>query len=229
MKTLALHRITKTLALLFPALFAASSAHALTFCVNDVATLEAALSFSTTFAAEPITIKIVQGTYLASNWDYEFAPQTMIQGGYTAQCASRSVNPINTIINLQGHKMRLAQHGGSSEALLDIEGVTFTNGGNIRLTAGLGSGDGSVKLSKVTLSHLAGGAESAINVVADSNTLSLQNVLIDHLSSSAGCIFYVSSVGGAQVVINHMTADLPIGSDLCMSDSSTQAHFDISN
>ena len=88
----------KTLAVLLPTLFAASSAHALTFCVNDVATLEAALSFSTTFAAEPITIKIVQGTYLASiNWNYSFAPPTTIRGGYTAQCASRVVNARSSI------------------------------------------------------------------------------------------------------------------------------------
>ena len=221
----------KTLAVLLPTLFAASSAHALTFCVNDVATLESALSFSTTFAAEPITIKIVQGTYLAStNWNYSFAPPTTIQGGYTAQCASRVVNAANTTIDLQGRQIILAQLAASPQALLEVQGITFTNGGRLVFRAGQDGGDdGSVKLSQLRLSHFSGGTQAAIYLDTYSNTLSLQNVLMDHLSSNSACAVDVVSRDDANVVINHMTADLPIGKDFCFADLGSSTEFFISN
>lgn len=128
MKILSLHPLAKTLALLFPALLACSSAQATTFCVSDVATLENALFFSTVLTAEPTTIKIVQGNYVTTkDWSYSSVRPLTIQGGYTNACAARVVNPANTTVSAPGHTIFLRQIGAIPQAQITIDGITFSN------------------------------------------------------------------------------------------------------
>ncbi len=210
----------KTLALLLPALFAFSPVYALTFCVNDIATLDAALTLSTAFTAEPITIKIVQGTYsLNANWDYQFAAPTVLEGGYTAQCASRQVNPSNTVIDGQSHEIFLRQRGATPQAMLNVDSITFKNSTDVILVAG-GSTDGSLSVTNVRFTQLQGIANNAaVNFGATGGLLNIENVQIDKstsFDSNFNCVAYVSVYEGAPVLMNHLSADIRGGRDFCV-------------
>ena len=94
----------KKLSTALVALLALSSAHALTLCVNDSASLKSALDVGSIQTATPLTIQIVQSTYLVdADWEYQLSAPTLLEGGYTASCLARQVNPANTVINGQGH------------------------------------------------------------------------------------------------------------------------------
>ncbi|MCB1633913.1 MAG: right-handed parallel beta-helix repeat-containing protein [Xanthomonadales bacterium] len=83
------------------------SAQAIELCVNSVGTLEQALALFPLHGPGQLTIKVVQGTYavgsqlggiyLAAN-----ATSLALLGGYTAGCATRMIDPSNTIIDAGG-------------------------------------------------------------------------------------------------------------------------------
>lgn len=74
-----------------------------------MAQLQIALTTSTALT-EPAIIKLVQGTYLLSaDLDFGLIAPTVLDGGYMAQCATRQVNPANTVIDGQAHRISLKQ------------------------------------------------------------------------------------------------------------------------
>ncbi|MGN6520118.1 MAG: choice-of-anchor Q domain-containing protein [Dokdonella sp.] len=129
-------RLTKPFAplLFLLCLFAGRAASALTVCVADTATLANALgAFNTAPDGTTLTIKLVKGTYAIGSTlgavYYSSYPESVglkLLGGYTAGCASRTVDPTNTVIDglgQSGARMGVTVHG---DADLLIEGVTFT-------------------------------------------------------------------------------------------------------
>jgi hypothetical protein len=144
-------------------LLALPSAQALTFCVNDVVTFKAAMNLGQFGTDTPLQVKMVQGTYpLDSDAIYFLAAPSSIEGGYTAGCASRVINPNNTSIDIGlGHQLSWIQNLASPEARLSVSGLTFRNSNApIQLVAGrhdLFSDDeeGSLHLSNVRFTQLA--------------------------------------------------------------------------
>jgi hypothetical protein len=99
-------------------IFYAGGAWAAEFCVTNASELLSALNIATTNAASNL-IKVVQGTYAGHFTYYSTAGHSIeLQGGYTAACAGRVVNPANTILD-----------GGGSGRVLYL--LTNTNGGNM--------------------------------------------------------------------------------------------------
>jgi hypothetical protein len=86
-------------------------------CVSDATELQNALTTVRTNGYHNL-IKVVEGTY-TGHFTYSSSQGTniILYGGYTAACASRTVNPTNTIID-----------GGGTVGVLDIYD---SNGGNI--------------------------------------------------------------------------------------------------
>ena len=118
-------------------------AHAYEFCVSDASQLQAALSTATT-NGEDNTIRIVQGTYVGHFVYLSTQPSSLtILGGYTASCASRTIEPENTVLDGQntGHVLTIGDTS-TTDIALTIEGVTFQNG--ISTGVSLNSGKGSV-------------------------------------------------------------------------------------
>jgi hypothetical protein len=115
----------KALALL--CLVAISPAFATTTCVSDSTQLTVALTVGQ-LQTQPYTIKIVQGTYLlGTDFNLNLSAATTIEGGYTANCASRTVNSANTTLDMQGHELALFQGRGAPFALIDFDGLTISN------------------------------------------------------------------------------------------------------
>ncbi len=192
------------------------SAQALTLCVNDVATLKAALDFGQFATGAPLSIKIVQGTYLMdTDLSYAFAAPATIEGGYTAGCSSRVVNPANTTINIGlEHNLHWDQTKASPEARLTVDGITFSNASTtVSFAAGdyhnIGSNDeGSVHLKNLRFTLM-----TKVAAYAFDNALTLENVLIDHLTGVDDAV-YLHSNGGAAIALNHVTVDLKSGQNL---------------
>jgi hypothetical protein len=128
----AMSRIAISLMLFLTALmsFARPAAATQVFCVSDAAGFKLALAaYLAPDRTQDIQIKLVQGTYgMGSVNDFMTADgshyKLSILGGYTAGCASRTINPINTVYDGQGtagSSIKLAVDGD-----LLIEGITFT-------------------------------------------------------------------------------------------------------
>lgn len=136
-------------------LLALSSAQAIEFCVNSVALLTSTMSISQ-FQSQPITIKLAQGNYqLTSDFVYQPSTPITIEGGYTANCATRVVNGSNTQIDIGlGHLFEIRQADASPAAQINIDGVVLKHANfGVRLIAG-SDGEGSIHLSRVRFTNM---------------------------------------------------------------------------
>jgi hypothetical protein len=106
------------------------------FCVNNAANLQAALTTAQSNGADD-TIKVVQGTYTGNFTYYSGQGRSIaLLGGYTASCASRVINPANTVINgnQSGSALYLYDSNGSNITLVGFtveNGSTNSSGGGV--------------------------------------------------------------------------------------------------
>lgn len=102
-------------------------AQAATFCVSDAAGLQAALTQAATNGEDDI-IRIVQGAYVGNFVYASFEAKALtIKGGYTSDCASRTIDPANTVLdgNQAGNVLVISTDKATSAK---INGLTFQNG-----------------------------------------------------------------------------------------------------
>jgi trimeric autotransporter adhesin len=200
------------------------AAQALTLCVNDVAGLKAAFSASALNTQTPFLLKIVQGTYVMdADLIVDFANPATIEGGYTAGCATRVVNPANTVIDIgPGRFVKWSQIVASPQAQLNVDGLTFAHTDSVvDIEAGsLGhNDDGSVKISNSRFTGVA-----SLQIVARSNVMQLENVLLDHLNTN-NCSLRIVAVNGASTLVNHLTADFTgSNGNVCLEDGIGSQH-----
>jgi len=119
-------------------LLSITQTHAAEFCINTASALSAALVTAAN-NNEDDTIKVEQGTYVTSSavgnmiqFNY-LSTKTFslnLEGGYTNLCASRKLNPSNTILdgNNENRVLNIMQSDGDGTIVL--EGFTIQNGNN---------------------------------------------------------------------------------------------------
>ena len=150
------------------------------FCVSDEAELQAALTTAASNGEDNV-IRITQGTY---NGNFTYAStegySLIVEGGYTEGCASREIDPANTILD-----------GGEADTVLalvsqeagnfSVEGLTLQNGNASTVDDGGGlyakTEDGNVTLtnnvfSGNTASSCGGGAYVISDITLSNNTFS---------------------------------------------------------
>lgn len=122
------------LSLIAMALLLALPARATTLCVDTVSELTQAING---YASEPddstLTIKVVQGNYLV-NALLTSAPHDAderlinlkLLGGYSAGCASRTINPLNTVIDANNQANTALSFFLGEDANATVEGITLT-------------------------------------------------------------------------------------------------------
>lgn len=214
--------------LVVSSLFGLSSAHALTMCINSTALFESAMNLGQ-FQSEALQLKIVQGTYnFTGGVVVDLSSRTTIEGGYTANCASRNVDPANTVINIgQGHRWYVTQDESSPESLIAIDGLTFTNTNKgITFTAGQPNhigwdDDGSLRITRSRFTQISSDNDQyqSVAFLAQNNQIEIENVLFDHVSANPhpeGCAVKVHGPSGGSVLINHVSADLSTGGNFCL-------------
>lgn len=191
--------------LLGASLICAGGAQAATLCVASVSSLIQAInSFDLQPDGSTVTIQVVQGTYavgaqlvanIHESGDNEVSFKLL--GGYTTNCAARTINPANTVIDAgnqanTGLKISL---NGAADAV--VEGITFTrfvapSGGEVvALRQRLFSED-----EGYSVRHCSFTANSARHVVrmrgarlAFSNNLVAANVLVGSGASAVHLAF----------------------------------------
>ena len=99
-----------------------------TFCVSNATELQTALTTAQS-NGEDDTVQIVQGTY-NGNFIYAAieANSLTVEGGYTSGCASRVIDPANTILDGGGADNVLALVRQVGAADFSLEGLTLQNG-----------------------------------------------------------------------------------------------------
>jgi len=197
-----------------------SPAYAVTQCVDNSALLLTTLALGQS-QGQPLTIKLVKGTYLMTN-DLEFlmAQRTSIQGGYNADCTVQSVDAANTVIDMGQKFFSLSLHELDPTSYLRVEALTVRNALSFTLRVGLfhplvADDEGQAIVRNVRLTQI-GGADSPLTPVtmaAYGGPMIMENVVLDHLETTDGCAVIFSGDSGAGALINHVTADLWSGDD----------------
>ncbi|MFZ1537722.1 MAG: hypothetical protein WAT23_10125 [Chromatiaceae bacterium] len=125
------------------------------FCVNSAVTLQNALLRAAANGQDD-KIYLVQGAYFG-NFEYSSteAKALMVLGGYTEDCASRAIDPTNTILDGRQTGRVLALSAPEEVAEFTIEGLTLQNGkassASVRNGGGLYANAGTKSL--VTVKH----------------------------------------------------------------------------
>jgi parallel beta-helix repeat protein len=186
-------------------LFLVGAAQAATFCVSDAAGLHNALSQAAS-NGEDDTVQIVQGTYVG-NFIYASTEAfgVTIEGGYTAYCASREVDPADTVLDgdAAGNVLVLSCPDQAVEFVVD--GVTLQNG-NASNNEGGGlfaeTYSGEVTLTNNTITENSAGLYGG-GVYVDGSTVTLTNNTITE--NSAGLDGGGVCIHGSTVTLTNNT------------------------
>jgi hypothetical protein len=120
--------VPRLLVSIFVLFVLSSPVNAAVFCVDSASALQSALTTAQS-NGEDDQIQIVQGTYVG-NFVYAStqANDLAVQGGWTAGCSSREIDPTNTLLdgNQTGTVLVLSAPNGAADLLL--HGVTLRNG-----------------------------------------------------------------------------------------------------
>jgi nitrous oxidase accessory protein NosD len=106
------------------------------FCASTAVELQAFLTEAIDNGQDD-TIRIVQGTY---NGNFIYASTesygVTLEGGYSPGCASRTVDPNNTVLDAGGSGTVLALSAPSAVADFVVDGLTIKNGHNATSNGG---------------------------------------------------------------------------------------------
>lgn len=130
------------LALVGMMFFLTDTAGAETLCVSSSAELQSALSTAGSNGEDDI-IQVVQGTYLTPGSQFIYGSSENFNldllGGYAGGCASRILNPANTILDGQNANRVINLQPGITSGSLHFQGFTVRNG---YITGAFNSGAG---------------------------------------------------------------------------------------
>ena len=201
------------------------------FCVSDYSSLLAALIVAQN-SLQPVTVRIEQKAY---QLDGQMAPiiafsaPTHLLGGYVpnTNCAQRSVNPSNTTIAFNTtSEIWLTQNAGDPAALLEIDGITLSNGGGMYISAGqyhpiVSDDDGNISLTRSVITAMT----NKVTVYAADGNVNLENTRFDHLTTPAAtqCAVDIELVSDSTLTAQGVTADLAGSKDFCLTADSLES------
>ena len=211
-------------------LFFTDTTKAATFCVSTPGELQGALTTATSNLQDD-TIHIVQGTYVG-NFVYVPDPglepfNLTIEGGYTAGCASRTVDPGNTVLdgNQEG---RVLVFLCDYPVIFEVDGLTIQNGYNIQYGGGLyaymAHKQGTVTLRNNTISNNTADSNGGGVYIYNAGRVTLTNSTIsNNTADSNGGGVYINRVFAAATLTNNMISNNTAGSEgggVCLCNAS---------
>lgn len=163
------------------------------FCVSTSSELHNALTTAANNGQDDI-IRLVQGTY-NGNFIYTSTETygVTIEGGYTASCSSRVVNPENTVLDAGGSGPVLVLSSPNVVANFDVSGLTLQTGQSTEYGGGLNiianSGDVTVvnNIIQNNSAYMSGGG------------ISVQNAHSVIINKNAVNYNFAQSVGGIYI------------------------------
>ena len=191
--------------------FRTNTSSGVTFCVSDATQLQSALTTAASNGEDDV-VQIVQGTYVGNFvYDSTEANSITIEGGYTAGCSSREVDPSNTVLDgdAAGRVLELSVPEQAAASFL-VDGVTLTDGyeyGGCGVLAY--SPSGTVTLTNNTITGNSGDSSGSGGGVAAYGTVTLTNNTITENSAyhSGGGVFAWSSYGTVTLTNNTITGN----------------------
>lgn len=224
---------------LFGALLAATSPQvmAASVCVDTVSELLAAINdYDRQTGPSTYSIKMVRGTYnvgaglISTVHDAGLDEVTFqLLGGYSANCASRTINPANTVIDAAGQANTglLLQPAFNADVL--IEGVTFKrfNSGNALFVQFFTGDDEGAVYSVRHSAFINNTVGTAINL--NGSTVSVSNSLVasNQTNGAAVKLFHNSVEGFTYFTTNTIASNT--GGGLSIQQAPTSHVADISN
>ena len=219
-------------------------ARAATTCVNSDALLHNTLSVATILANGPNTIRLVQrfsagDHYTLPAMTMNFLQPMTIEGGYTTNCASRTINAANTIIDFGGatNDVFFSQTTGSPTALIKFEGLTLRNGGQLNLSAGdygkISDDAGAIRMSHVRITNFnfsGAGILGPVRLDSYAAETSLEDVQFDHLtqnSTDTNCSILLYLDEDSLASFRYVTADLSNANNLCFYSGRSTGNYNI--
>lgn len=200
-------------------------------CVDTVSELVNAIaSFEYQVDGTSRTVKVVQGTYLVGNQlggtfaSYPNSVTFSIKGGYTAGCASRTVNPANTVID--GNDQANSGFGFSmyGDANAFIEGLTFTRfDGSGWPAFHVGLDVGSSNIARFTIRHCRFTRSAGTSIVRMNGPEMrfINNLVADNLpvgTGRAGVLLEYAYEAGSGAIVTNNTIATNSGSGLRLLD-----------
>lgn len=165
-----------------------------TFCVSDATELQSALTTAES-NGEDNTIQIVQGTY---NGNFTYASTEAygltVEGGYVVGCATRTIDPTNTILDGGGADMVLALVS-QGVTTFSVEGLTLQNGDASTVDDGGGlyakTEDGNVIVTNNTFNENTASSGGGSYISGTTATLT-NNTFTGNTASVSGGGVYIS-------------------------------------
>ena len=151
------------LGFILPALVVSHS-EAAVFCVSSASELNSALGTAQSNGVDD-TIRLVQGTYYG-NFVHAANSSLTIEGGYTAGCGSRSVDPSNTILDGGAYAQTLVLYSEVPVSFF-VDGITARNGRALSTTDPATMNGGGVWICPGDMTP--GGSFTMTNSVVSSN------------------------------------------------------------
>ena len=244
-------KVISTLQKLLPAgallmlLFSFVPAYAVTSCVSTDNALQIQLTLASIGTGGANTIRLVQRSaggdhYTLPTINMNFPQPITLEGGYTANCASRSVSAANTIIDMGGNFFSLTQLSASPTALISLEGLTLRNGYSVILSTGqygsFSDDAGAVRLSHVRITNFSASSTSVdplfrdfpVKLVSHAAPITLEDVQFDHLtqlSGSTSCAVNLSLDEDSLASLHYVNADLSSAKKLCVSVEKSSGNY----
>ena len=178
-------------------LFLVGAAQAATFCVSDAAGLHNALSQAASDGEDDI-IQIMQGTYVG-NFIYASTEAfgVTIEGGYTVGCASREVDPANTVLDGNATGNVLVSSCPDHAAEFVVDGVTLQDRNASNEGGGLfaKTDNGGITLTNNTITENSAGEGGGVHVYLynNSDTANIYNNIIYNNTASDGNDLYIEN------------------------------------
>jgi hypothetical protein len=128
MKVICKKHLFLALFFIIPIMVFSGPVQAATFCVSNATELQTGLTTAQS-NGEDDTIQIVQGTYIG-NFTYASteAYGVNVEGGYTSGCASRVIDPANTVLDGDAGGNVLVLSAPAQAVEFSVDGVTLQNG-----------------------------------------------------------------------------------------------------
>ena len=243
-KTFSMLRRLLTACALLALLCCIAPARAATTCVNSDALLQSTLSIATILANGPNTIRMVQrfsagDHYTLPALNMNFLQPMTIEGGYTTNCASRTIDATNTIIDFGGanNDVFFSQTTGSPTALIKFEGLTLRNGGQLNLSAGyygkFSDDAGAIRMSHVRITNFnfaGAGFLGPVRMDSYASETSLEDLQFDHLtqnSTDTNCSVILLLDEDSLASFRYVTADLSSANNLCFYSGRSTGNYNV--
>ena len=225
-------------------------AHAATsFCVTTSQELQLDLSLAAKNKGDNV-IKIVRSATpytLTTVGYYQAYGALSVLGGYAPGCATRVVDPANTVIDFGGTSVLFQTFYAPSNSLLQFDGLTLQHGAELTFSVGSynccipdEAGNLRVTNSRITgfsatLSY-ANFETGTVEFNGTSAHMLLSNLVIDHIvqNGKSKCAVSVSVEGDNTIQASYLSVDLAGGKPFCFESDGTYGedgtfHFDVYN